>query len=203
MMDIGTLRSRLYYGTKLLFSEALSTRDAFFETDERRSLASIRRQFSSTPTVLFLCYGNICRSPFAAHYLESKTHEGVTVVSSGFYPERNRNSPENAVTAARKFGVDLSSHTSSVVVDELLADADIVFLMDYENLFDFWTNGFGRYSSKTFLLKEATISDSLEIHDPYGRSVEGFRKTYSDIGTAIDQLIERVPSLIRLSSEES
>jgi protein-tyrosine-phosphatase len=65
-------------------------------------------------TVEIVCYGNICRSPFAA-VLEQQllSHGGsLRVGSSGFHTAESRHSPEAAVTGAKEFGIDLSVNRS-------------------------------------------------------------------------------------------
>ena len=43
--------------------------------------------------VLFLCYGNICRSAFAETYWNSRVNNGSPAQSAGFYIVGNRRTP--------------------------------------------------------------------------------------------------------------
>jgi len=69
--------------------------------------------------VVFLCVGNICRSPYAAEVFRRRMPgawaEKIRVESMGFYPVPDRPSPGKAVRAAGRRGVDLSDHRSRVV----------------------------------------------------------------------------------------
>ena len=58
--------------------------------------------------ILFLCYGNICRSPFAAAVARSQlplTH----IEASGFHSKLGRSPPPFVVTAASSLGVDVTA----------------------------------------------------------------------------------------------
>ncbi len=96
----------------------------------RRTAASGRlRRLGRPRTVLFLCHGNICRSPFAAAVARRLAPAGMWIESAGFIGP-DRPSPAYAVAAAREFGADLSSHRSQLVTPALLEAADLVVVMD-------------------------------------------------------------------------
>jgi hypothetical protein len=87
--------------------------------------------------LLFLCKGNICRSPFAAllmqHYLNLGNLEKIHSDSAGFIEAEGRPSPEHAVKAANAYGVDLATRSSKSVNKQLLEASDIIFCMDVDN----------------------------------------------------------------------
>src|SRR2546422_3500209 len=69
-------------------------------------------------SILVVCHGNICRSPFAAVLLQRALGPaGIRVHSAGFIGP-NRPSPPEAVTAAARYGVNLSDHRSRVRSEE-------------------------------------------------------------------------------------
>ncbi|ELZ40562.1 low molecular weight protein-tyrosine-phosphatase [Halorubrum californiense DSM 19288] len=138
--------------------------------------------------ILFLCYGNICRSPFAERYAKQQLSNSVTVRSSGFYTEVDRPSPPAAVKAASEFGVNLGNHRSSVVDSPQIQSADLVVVMDYENVVDLLRER-PRSLSDVTLLGSVPESQSTVIRDPYGGSVTQFRETYQEITKATDALI--------------
>jgi len=65
------------------------------------------RAIRSAHRVLFLCRGNICRSPFAEYALRLAAGDAVECASAGSYPVAGRRSPEAAIEAARRLGVEL------------------------------------------------------------------------------------------------
>ena len=63
--------------------------------------------------VLFVCAGNICRSPFAeglARRLAAERGLDVEFASAGEIALDGDRCPPDAVAVAREYGVDLSSH---------------------------------------------------------------------------------------------
>src|ERR1700680_2486438 len=101
----------------------------------RRRAAQDELKRVKPQSVLFVCHGNICRSPFAAAaFLRSCASEiasGINVTSAGFIgPERP--SPSSALIAAAKFGVDLSAHRSTLITSENLGAADLIVGMSEE-----------------------------------------------------------------------
>src|SRR6476620_4874786 len=82
--------------------------------------------------ILFVCHGNICRSPFAAALFEQslpmELFGAITVRSAGFVGA-DRCAPEGAVNAALRYGVDLSEHRSTMITSELLRDVDLILVM--------------------------------------------------------------------------
>src|SRR6266404_2688948 len=61
--------------------------------------------------VLFLCYGNICRSPFSELLMKARFPE-LHVCSAGFHKTAGRTSPSNVQQVARTYSVDLSRWSS-------------------------------------------------------------------------------------------
>ncbi|HEX9001488.1 MAG TPA: hypothetical protein VGB07_16395 [Blastocatellia bacterium] len=127
----------------------------------------------------FLCFGNICRSPFAEAYARGKS-PAMEFSSFGFYPLNDRLSPVDAVEAARTFNVDLSSHRSRLLTAEMLETLDVVFVMDKRNLADMGRL-FPQALQKTFYL-----NPEKELSDPYGKSRETFIAIYREIARTID-----------------
>lgn len=139
--------------------------------------------------VLFVCKGNICRSPFAAIYLRQRLGEALTVASSGFYPVPERPSPSEAVTAAAELGVQLDDHRSSVLTFRDVRRADLLVSFDEEvhrtvgELFPEARWKLHRLAS----LAEASDASKMEFEDPFGGDLETFRTSYRRIADAIDQ----------------
>lgn len=137
---------------------------------ERRFLrhhrALLRRLGNSGPKkILFLCYGNICRSPLAAA-LAMKSLGGVEVESAGFHDQAGRSCPEKILRIAGTFGVDLSRHRSTQVSREQLRSADLILAMDPENI-ERLKRDFPEAFPRTTLLGLFANPVSVVIADPY------------------------------------
>jgi low molecular weight protein-tyrosine phosphatase len=80
------------------------------------------------PTLLFVCTGNLCRSPMAAavarNVLAGRT-ENVNVVSAGLL-RTGEPATDEAVTVMRRRGLDLSGHRSRRVGDALVPPPDLI-----------------------------------------------------------------------------
>jgi protein-tyrosine-phosphatase/predicted ATP-grasp superfamily ATP-dependent carboligase len=101
----------------------------------RRHLSLLQRLAAAggPRKIVFLCYGNICRSPLAAKLAEQRL-SGVAIDSAGFHKTIGRSSPEKMLRVASALGIDLSGHRSSQATRDLLLNADLVIAMDLDNL---------------------------------------------------------------------
>jgi protein-tyrosine phosphatase len=79
--------------------------------------------------VLFVCTGNLCRSPSAALFLHRQLGEvgtaGVTVSSAGTL-ETEAGPPPLLVEEGYRFGIDLGSHVARKVDPAMIEEADLV-----------------------------------------------------------------------------
>lgn len=155
----------------------------------RRRAAQRRLQNANPRSVLFVCQGNICRSPFAAALCERllpPTFSGR--IASGGFVGPGRPPPENAVAIARDYGLDLSSHVSTAVTSESLKAADLVVVMS-------GAQGRGvsaRVKSGAIVLVLGDL-DPLPITkrtilDPWEGPVESFHESYQRIDRCVREL---------------
>ena len=93
------------------------------------------------------------------------------VRSSGFIPRILRQSPREYARLAKKEGVDLSGHRSSLVNEEDLSWADIVVIMDRGNHRELSELDSSALVKTVFLGAWSHESDT-EIPDPYGEPEE-------------------------------
>ena len=138
----------------------------------------------NTHSILFVCYGNICRSPFAGAYLRKIVTSAIQVRSCGYYPVADRACPVEAVFAAKKYGVDLSDHRSQVITDEIIQESDIIFIFDEKNLQEF-TRRYPQIIDKVWYLSEVTQKVPSTIPDPYGKDLAAYEDVYGDIAENI------------------
>ncbi len=115
--------------------------------------------------IVFLCYGNICRSPLAAALAEEQM-SGIAIHSAGFHEQSGRNCPQKILRIGTAFGIDLSSHRSARITRDQLANADLVIAMDLENL-NRLRHEFPEMANRTTLLGLFGSPETLAIADPY------------------------------------
>jgi protein-tyrosine-phosphatase len=80
-------------------------------------------------SVLFVCHGNINRSPYAEALLKRRAESRLRIASAGFIGP-GRSAPAIAIEVARDRGVSLDSHRSQLITAEALRDHDLVVVMD-------------------------------------------------------------------------
>jgi protein-tyrosine-phosphatase len=121
-------------------------------------------------SVLFICLGNICRSPFA-EVAGCARLKPVHVESAGFHSNVNRQSPSHVVEAARTLGIDLSKWASRRVSKEQVGAADLIVAMDFANLRAIATE-FPEALPRATLLGLFDPKGPAEIPDPYDMAPE-------------------------------
>jgi protein-tyrosine-phosphatase len=167
---------------------------AYRVRNRARAAAAVR----TAEKVLFVCYGNILRSPFASSYLREKAAaEGRTVVvrSTGMYHRTGRAADPRGIAAGRRWDVDLSSHRSTRIDRAVVDWADVIFVMDRRNLHDLQQQ-FPEAAHKAFLLGavEPGAATDVEIPDPYSGGYELTERAYARIAGAIDRVACRTAS---------
>ena len=123
-------------------------------------------------TILFICTGNVCRSPMAeALFRRATTGRGdFRVLSAGLGALDGQPPTQHSVTAMCELGVDISAQRSRALTASLLQQADYVFGMTHCHV-DTIALLYPAAAEKTFLLREFDESlDSFEkdISDPIG-----------------------------------
>jgi protein-tyrosine phosphatase len=93
----------------------------------RRRASRALSQRGSLESVLVVCHGNICRSPYAAAVLRRAL--AIRVDSAGFIGP-GRPPPPFALQVAARRGYDIASHLSSLVAGEGLPTYDLILVMD-------------------------------------------------------------------------
>lgn len=146
-------------------------------------------------SIVFLCYGNIIRSPFCEFYLKNKlTNVNISEIkSAGFFLKQGRSSPENAQYAAKRLNVDLSSHFSKTISEEMVKDSTLIIGMHYSH-YALFQKHFPMDTHKFVLLKYLSYPKSalLNIADPYGQPPEAFSNCYLELQRCLDRLIEKI-----------
>lgn len=88
----------------------------------------------SPDSFLFLCKGNICRSPFAERLtrkvLQANGHTAIRICSAGLEVTRELPAPEEAILAAREFGVSLEDHRSQRIEPSMLQSFSMILVME-------------------------------------------------------------------------
>jgi protein-tyrosine phosphatase len=147
--------------------------------------------------VLFICMGNICRSPLAQGVFEDKLRreglEGeVSVDSAGTGAWHVGSSPdERALSAASLRGVDISSQRARRIKPEDCRNFDYVLTMDEENYRAVAGLCRGSAVVRPFL-DFATDSPETAVPDPYYGGPDGFEHVLDLVEEASEGLLEDI-----------
>lgn len=154
--------------------------------------------------MVFLCLGNVCRSPYAANRFEAllrkRVDEPVTVRSAGFIGP-GRAPADLALAEARVRGIDTSGHVSTVVDRATLADADLVVLVDAAHARRLRAvagadEGGGDGAEAGPCRAAVLVLGDLDpepigrrtIQDPWGQDPAVFRRVFDRIDRCLDEL---------------
>ena len=140
-------------------------------------------------TVLFVCTGNICRSPMAEGLMRNLVagRKDFRVFSAGVHAQQGAAASLDAVTALREEGVDLRSFRSQPVTGELLDQSTHVFTMtqDHKRLLDLL---FPEHEAKIRVLGEFTRRGG-DVPDPIGQGLPTYKRCRDFIKSALAQIL--------------
>ena len=152
-------------------------------------------------TILFVCTGNVCRSPMAEGLFRHAT-QGRTdyrVMSAGVGAMEGQPPSPHAAHALKELGVDILQQRSRMLTSDLVEQADYIFGMTHSHV-DQINLLFPHASEKTFLLREfdETLDEfEKDITDPIGGSYE----TYAYCRDQIEQGIFSMLKFIEQTAE--
>ena len=153
-------------------------------------------------TVLFICTGNICRSPMAEGLFRHATagRSDCRVLSAGLGAMDGQPPSTHSVTAMKELGIDISRQRSRMLTAELVRQADYIFGMTHSHV-DTVQLLYPQAAEKTFLLRE--FDDTLDpyekdISDPIGGSFAIYRACRNQI----EQGIASIMSIIEHGSAD-
>jgi protein-tyrosine-phosphatase len=142
-----------------------------------------------TQSILFVCHGNIIRSALAEALVKAEAAGAVRVASAGVGAQPGRYADERACAAARDLGVALDGHRARAVTAELLAEADIVIVMDELNEAFLLARHAGVKPKLRFLGEWNPRRASRVIVDPYRGSLSDVRACGVEIQACAAELV--------------
>jgi protein-tyrosine phosphatase len=141
--------------------------------------------------ILFVCMGNICRSPTAEgvmrHLVSERGLEGeIEVQSAGTGGWHAGNPPdERSTAAARARGITLEGAARQVTPADF-EDFDLLVAMDRDNLAGLRAIAPPGTEHKLRML----IADGRDVPDPYYGGARGFEDVLDLVETACEQLLD-------------
>ncbi len=139
--------------------------------------------------ILFVCTGNICRSPMAEGYFNflcSDLGKSYKAESAGIYTENNLSASQNAVSAMLDLDIDISNHKSRRITETIVNNADLIIVMTKSHK-KALISYFHIDSSRIFLLHKFDGLDK-DVFDPYGGDLKTYKVCFNDMKKALDNL---------------
>lgn len=159
--------------------------------------------------LLFVCLGNICRSPSAENIMnhlieQANLSESIVCDSAGTSSYHIGSSPDRRMTAsAAKRGIMLRGKARQFEQSDL-EDFDLILAMDQENYRDILSlDPQGKYRDKVKLMCDfASNHREREVPDPYYGGPEGFNKVIDLLLDACDGLLQHVVKTYNLTAKQ-
>jgi protein-tyrosine phosphatase len=147
--------------------------------------------------ILFVCMGNICRSPSAEgvfrHVLQIRAPQlDVHIDSAGTHDYHIGEPPDaRAMAAARRRGIDISQLRARQISAEDFGTYDLILAMDEQNLQELRARARGEQRERIRLLMEfAPAAVSRAVPDPYYGGAQGFEEVLDLLEEAAEGLLE-------------
>jgi protein-tyrosine phosphatase len=144
---------------------------------------------------LFVCLGNICRSPLAegvaqARFAEQGLGKATELASAGTGRWHVGSRPDpRAVAAAGARGIDISHQQARQVTADDFSHQDLILAMDGNNLCVLQSRApAGAGVRMRLLTAYSELSPDRDVADPYYSGTEGFERVLDQIDEAVSGL---------------
>lgn len=190
--SLGLIRREMAWAVKSIrqsyFDHASKSlvNDAVFRTEEMLANASTH----PPKKIVFLCFGNICRSPYAEIRWNQWRRENSVypeAVSAGIHDRAGRQALMRFKDVARYRGVDMNDHRSIVFSPDVASEADWIICMDDLNLV-YLNQRYPEIIGKTMLLGACVNDKNPVIVDPYGQRIPAGTQCYRQIDRALEKM---------------
>ena len=149
------------------------------------------------PRVLFVCLGNICRSPLAeAAFRAEAARAGLAAVadSAGTADYHVGGPPDpRAIRTAAKFGIDISGYRGRQAKAADFTQFSHVFALDQSNLANLVRIAPAGHTARLALLLDLIPGrEGQSVADPWYGEEEDFLVTWDEVSAAARNLVEQL-----------
>lgn len=149
-------------------------------------------------TILFVCLGNICRSPlgegvFRAVLEERGLGRGFRLDSAGTGGWHAGEQPDRrSIAVAARHGIDISGQRARQILPEDFSRFDLILGMDRTNLADIRRAAPAGSLAEIHLFLEFAEGRARDVPDPYYGGPEDFEAVYRMVRQASEAMADRL-----------
>jgi len=130
-----------------------------------------------SPSILFVCYGNACRSPMAEGLAKLILGEQIRIESAGLAPILHGATHDAIMVLLEQYDADISHHTARSVADIQIDLFERIIVLD-------------AYVHETLKNRYSHLTDNFilwDIEDPYGQDKTAYRETAEILKSLIEK----------------
>lgn len=147
---------------------------------------------------MFVCTGNVCRSPMAHYYMQKQViamglGDDFLIESCGTYAVSGEKATQNAQEVMKQFDVSLEKHRATNISETCIEEFDYIFALT-ENHKQVILSIYPKLLGNVFTLKEFADPNTnyLDIDDPWGYSRDIYQSCAEEIVENVDKVIENL-----------
>jgi protein-tyrosine-phosphatase len=158
-----------------------------------------------TRSILFVCTGNLCRSPMAEGILRDRIEkeglEGIRVASAGTWGLEGEPAAKHAIKVCLERGIDLSGHVARRLTGDMIEESDLVLTMEMEHLQGVLDLVPGALAKTRMLSRYGGEDRRIDppIRDPYGRPKQAYVTCFEELERYIDALFRELSAELGIS----